>query len=195
VHFSCLVSHTFALNYKIFWNPNSNLICATIMEDEVRLRTSVTFGYSPSNRLPVKAHHKQLTITYYQLIWVLTSFNVRLVHDWTQHANWWLLHRVPHGNLCVTTHPKTYLALGSLHQWCYPQRRPYHALFREMPRVSPKHPQCLTVTNSITFIPSLDYPSIWPRKLAISLCLLQDISSWNRLILLGIISILDYYNQ
>ncbi len=83
---------------------------------------------------------------------------------------------------CVTTHSKTLLALESLRQWCYPQRRPYHALFREMPRVSPKHPQCPTVTNGITFIPSLDYPSIWPRKLAISLCLLQDISSWNRLI-------------
>ena len=38
------------------------------MEDEGRLIAFVPFEYDPLNRLPVKAHHKQLTITYYQLL-------------------------------------------------------------------------------------------------------------------------------
>ena len=141
------------------------------MEDEVRLRTSVTFGYSPSNRLPVLAHHKLITITHHHLLWVLTHFYVRLVHNWVQHANWWLLHHAPYGNLLCHHSLKEYHPLENPRLWRYPQRRPYHMLFSEMPwkpKLS-KHPQRLTVTNCITFIPSLDYPSIWLRKLAISL--------------------------
>jgi hypothetical protein len=89
---------------------------------------------------------------------------------------------------CVTTHPKTSIALESLCQWYYPQHKPYHVLFREMPweQKLSKHPQRPIVINCITFIPSLDYPSIWLRKLAISLYLAKDISSWNRLIFLSI---------
>ena len=94
MHFSCLVSHTFALKSKLFW-----FISVAIVEDEVRLRTSVTFGYSPSNRLPVLAHHKLITIIHHHLLWVLTYFYVRLVHNWVQHANWWLLHHTPYSNL------------------------------------------------------------------------------------------------
>ena len=51
------------------------------MEDEVRLIAFVPFEHDPLNRLPVKAHHKQLTIIYYQPLWVLTFFNVRLAHN------------------------------------------------------------------------------------------------------------------
>ena len=156
------------------------------MEDEVRLRTSVTFGYSPSNRLPMLAHHKLITIIHYRLLWVLTYFYARLVHNWVQHANWWLLHHTPHGNLLCHHSPK---------EVSFPWEHSINGVTHNVCRTMCFSVKCISFLTHlqrlplvhVTFIPSLDYPSIWLRKLAISLI------SFTRYFLMGIGLFIEFF--
>jgi hypothetical protein len=83
------------------------------VEDEVRLRTSVTFGYSPSNRLPMTAHHKPIIILHFSLR--LFSLSTKAKHNTEYNTPTGdyciILHMVIY---CVTTHPKNYHSLGSI---------------------------------------------------------------------------------
>lgn len=119
------------------------------MKDEAQLIASMPFGHSPLNRLSVQTHHKSFLLVYtITFIEVLVFFNTRLAYTWLQHANWWLLHHSPYGNLLRHRSFKGLLTLKNSYLWFYPQYESYHMLFRETPKVTSKCPQTLSTIYS-----------------------------------------------
>jgi hypothetical protein len=72
-----------------------------------------TFWVRPTKSPPYKDSPQVQLLLYTISLTVLKPFYLRLAYNWTQHANWWLLHRVPYGHLLCCHSPKDSPPLGA----------------------------------------------------------------------------------